>query len=55
MKTSRNQESRQNKQGHVNMPKPEIRDNMDSRENKEAGYSGNDNRPDRKPKKANGK
>lgn len=35
MKNSRKQESRQSKQGQTNKPKPEIRDNMDSRHNKE--------------------
>ncbi len=36
MKTSRKSESGQNKQGKVNIPKPDIRDDMDSRKNKEA-------------------
>ncbi len=36
MKTSRKSESGQNKQGRVNIPKPDIRDDMDSRKNKEA-------------------
>lgn len=38
MKTSRNQENKQSKQGITNKPRPEIRDDMDSRKNKEAGY-----------------
>ncbi len=35
MKTSRNQENKQSKQGLTNKPIPEIRDNMDSRHNSE--------------------
>ncbi len=35
MKTSRNQENKQSKQGITNKPIPEIRDNMDSRHNSE--------------------
>lgn len=35
MKGSRKQENMQNKQGIINKPVPEIRDNMDSRHNKE--------------------
>lgn len=35
MKNSRKQENKQSKQGHTNKPMPEIRDNMDSRHNKE--------------------
>jgi hypothetical protein len=35
MKQSRKQESGQSKQGHTNKPIPEIRDDMDSRHNKE--------------------
>jgi len=36
MKEARNQENKQNKQGMTNKPVPEIRDNMDSRSNKES-------------------
>jgi hypothetical protein len=35
MKNSRNEETKQSKQGQTNKPVPEIRDNMDSRHNKE--------------------
>ena len=35
MKNSRKQESHQNKQGHSNVPRPEIRDNLDSRKSEE--------------------
>jgi hypothetical protein len=51
MKNSRNEESRQSKQGRVNTPRPDIRDEMDSRKEKEAGFRGNDNRPAKKNKK----
>lgn len=50
MKESRNQNNKQSKQGHVNVPKPDIRDDMDSRQNKEVGYKENDNKPEKKPK-----
>jgi hypothetical protein len=50
MKGSRKEESKQSKQGHTNMPRPDIRDEMDSRKDKESGYRGNDNRPDKKKK-----
>lgn len=32
------------------MPRPDIRDEMDSRKEREAGFRGNDNKPARKPK-----
>lgn len=51
MKGSRNENTKQSKQGHVNMPKPEIRDNMDSRKEKEDGFVENDNKPERKEQK----
>jgi len=35
MKGSRNENNKQSKQGHVNTPRPEIRDNLDSRETQE--------------------
>jgi hypothetical protein len=40
MKTSRSNSSRQSKQGFSKKPRPEIRDDMDSREKKEIGYKG---------------
>jgi hypothetical protein len=40
MKTSRSTNNRQSKQGLSHKPVPEIRDDMDSRKNKEAGYKG---------------
>lgn len=40
MKPSRNSISRQNKQFITNKPRPEIRDDLDSRSQKEQGYRG---------------
>jgi hypothetical protein len=40
MKTSRNTTTKQNKQGNSKKPRPEIRDDMDSRQSKEKGYKG---------------
>lgn len=40
MKTARNSMSGQNKQGVTNKPRPEIRDDLDSRSQKEEGYRG---------------
>jgi hypothetical protein len=40
MKTARTLTNKQNKQGLSKKPRPEIRDDMDSRKNKEAGYKG---------------
>ena len=40
MKTSRNTTNKQSKQGASKKPRPEIRDDMDSRERKENGYKG---------------
>jgi hypothetical protein len=41
MKTSRNTTNKQSKQGMSKKPRPEIRDDMDSRKEKESGYRGN--------------
>lgn len=49
MKGSRNEESKQSKQGQTNKPFPEIRDNMDARHNKE----GNKNNPGISKKQGN--
>lgn len=49
MKTSRKQESGQNKQGHINTPRPDIRDDMDSRKDKELAYKEYNNKKGRKP------
>ncbi|MBI2268967.1 MAG: hypothetical protein HYU69_01265 [Bacteroidetes bacterium] len=40
MKTSRSTNNRQSKQGISKKPRPEIRDDLDSRKEKEAGYRG---------------
>ena len=42
MKNSRNQSSKQSKQGMSRVPKPEIRDNLDSRKNEEQEIKGSD-------------
>ena len=44
MKHSRDQQNKQSKQGITKKPKPEIRDNLDSRENKEQGFKDGNNR-----------
>ena len=49
MKGSRGRETAQNKQGPVNTPRPEIRDNLDSRERKDASYKERTNNSGRKP------
>ena len=48
MKGARGRETAQNKQGPVNIPRPEIRDNLDSRERKDAGYKERSNRSGKK-------
>lgn len=40
MKTSRSTTNKQSKQGISHKPKPEIRDDLDSRKNKGPGYTG---------------
>lgn len=40
MKPTRSAMNRQSKQGITNKPRPEIRDDLDSRSQKEEGYSG---------------
>ena len=42
MKHSRSQNTKQSKQGMSNKPRPEIRDNLDSRENEEQMTKGDD-------------
>ena len=49
MKESRGRETKQSKQGPVNIPKPEIRDNLDSRERKEVNFKDKSNRAGKKP------
>jgi hypothetical protein len=40
MKNSRSTTNKQSKQGNSHKPVPEVRDNLDSRKQKESGYSG---------------
>lgn len=40
MKNSGNTTSKQSKQGNSNKPRPDIRDDMDSRKQKEKGFKG---------------
>jgi hypothetical protein len=42
MKKSRNQTSKQSKQGPSRIPKPEIRDDLDSRKHEEQDLKGSD-------------
>ncbi|MGZ3900957.1 MAG: hypothetical protein ACXVNQ_10930 [Bacteroidia bacterium] len=42
MRTTKNTTNKQNKQGNSKKHRPEIRDDMDSRERKENGFKGND-------------
>jgi hypothetical protein len=52
MKSSRKSETPgKSLRGHNNVSRPDIRDDIDSRKEKEAGYQGVDYRPDKKPKK----
>jgi len=55
MKTSRSSLTRQSKQGMSHKPRPEIRDDIDSRKNKEAGYKGDLSKKGDRKKKASGK
>ncbi len=49
MKGSRGRETPQNKQGMVNTPRPEIRDDLDSRKEKEVNYKDKNNKAGKKP------
>ena len=40
MKTTRTNDSKQSKQGLSKKPRPEVRDDLDSRKKKESGYKG---------------
>jgi hypothetical protein len=40
MKTTRTNDNKQSKQGISKKPRPEVRDDLDSRKKKEAGYRG---------------
>lgn len=55
MKSSRSTTNKQNKQGNSHKPKPEIRDDMDSRKKKELNYKGDKSKKgDRKKMKKKG-
>jgi len=47
MKGARNENNMQSKQNKVNLPRPEIRDDLDSRKEKEAGYTDHNNKTDK--------
>lgn len=51
MKNTRKEDQNLGKRTDVNKPRPENKDELDSRENKEQGYRGNDNKPEKKEKK----
>jgi hypothetical protein len=51
MKTARSTTTKQNKQGISKKPRPEIRDDIDSRKNREGNYKGDiSKKGDRKKK-----
>ena len=52
MKTSRDASTRQNKQTNAKIPKPEIRDNLDSRKNEEQDNKGDDTTHNKKENKS---
>jgi hypothetical protein len=52
MKQTRSQNTKQSKQGMTNKPRPEIRDNLDSRENEEQNFKGDDITHNKKETKA---
>jgi hypothetical protein len=52
MKQNRNLNTKQSKQGLTNKPRPEIRDNLDSRENEEQMTKGNNTTHNQKETKA---
>ena len=52
MKTTRNTTNKQSKQGNSKKHRPEIRDDMDSRKSREAGFKGTISKKGDKKKKA---
>ena len=48
-------ETNRTQQGHSNKPRPENKDDMDSRKEKEEGFKENDNKPTEKPKQSKDK
>jgi hypothetical protein len=55
MKTSRSTNNMQSKQGHSHKPRPEIRDDIDSRKNEEQMSKGSDRTHNRKDTHSKGK
>lgn len=51
MKTSRSQNNKQSKQGMVHTPRPEIRDDLDSRKDEEQDLKGDDVTHNKKARK----
>jgi hypothetical protein len=52
MKPTRSNDNRQSKQGPISKPRPEIRDNLDSRSHIEGRFTGDKSKKgDRKPQK----
>lgn len=49
MKGATNNTGHNNQQAHSNLHKPEIRDNLDSRKEKEDGYVDHNNKAGKKP------
>ncbi|WP_158618099.1 hypothetical protein [Chitinophaga lutea] len=52
MKTSRSQNNKQSKQGMVHTPRPEIRDDLDSRMSEEQDFKGDDVTHNKKARKS---
>jgi hypothetical protein len=52
MKGTRNENTRQSKQGLTNLPRPEIRNQLDSREHEEQLLKGDDSTHNKKDTKA---
>lgn len=52
MKTSRNENNKQSKQGHVNNPRPDVRDTLDSRKEKEDTEAKQSYKPEKKQPRA---
>ncbi|MGZ5248084.1 MAG: hypothetical protein ACXWV5_13385 [Flavitalea sp.] len=55
MKHSRDQHTKQSKQNVSHMPKPEIRDDLDSRKNEEESFKGEDKNNNKKDVHSEGK
>ncbi|MES2329766.1 MAG: hypothetical protein V4539_09195 [Bacteroidota bacterium] len=55
MKTSRSTNNMQSKQGRSHKPRPEIRDDMDSRNNEEQDWKGSDTTHNKKEMHSRGK